>query len=795
VSAEQTCIHCGADCGKTPIIRNNSAFCCNGCEQVYLLLNEFKLDQYYTLTKMPGVKVDDVGHHEKYAFLDKEEVKEKLYEFHENDIAKSTFYIAAIHCISCIWLLEHLNRLNPGIKHSSVNFIEKTFTVSFNTSEISLRQLVELLVSIHYVPEISLKTLDKKDPQKGDKKLLYKIGVAGFIFGNVMLFSLPQYFNGKPLGETLGTFLNYFSLILTIPLVFYSGSDYLIAAFKNLKKKIIVIDLPIALGILALFIVTLYDVISGTGQGYSDSLSGLLFFLLIGKWYQSKTYQALSFDRDYKSYFPVAVTKVTEEGPQSILLKEISVGDRLLIRNKELIPSDSILISGDALVDYSFVTGESTPVKKETGEFLYAGGVQIRGAITIEVTREINQSHLTRLWNQSEEQDPTAKTLASAIDRLSGYFTLGVIGIALAGFAWWMLKGDLRTAILVFTSVLIVTCPCALALSQPFTFGNAMRMLGLNGMYLKNANVIEKLTRIDTVVLDKTGTITIPDANTITYDGERLSDEDIRAVVSMTKQSTHPLSNAIANHYKETEPLPTEGFVEVPGRGIFAKINGSEYKIGSEEYVSNNHAPLNKPSSAVFISIGHRVKGYFTVGNKYRPGVEQVMKDLVNHFDIYLLSGDNDLERETLRQYFRPEALLFEQKPKDKMDFILGLRKKGHNVLMTGDGLNDAGAFMQSNVGLSIADDIYHFSPAGDAIIESSAFGKLYLFIAYARKSLTVVKLSFVISFFYNVIGLIFALSGTLSPVVGAILMPISSVSVVAFATVSTRMLAGTLSK
>jgi Cu+-exporting ATPase len=784
---ENSCTHCGADCGKIPLHWENNIFCCNGCQQVFQLLNEHKLNQYYTLAKLPGIKVNTTDYNSKYAFLDKPEVQEKLFEFHENDVAKISLYIPSIHCISCIWLLEHLNKLNQGIKHASVNFVQKTYTVSFSTTEITLRQLVELLVSIHYIPDISLQSIEKKSKGKGNKSLMYKMGIAGFIAGNVMLFSLPAYFNGKPLEGNLGLFLNYLSYFLTLPLVFYCGNDYLISAWKGLRNKTVNIDLPIALGVLTLFLVTSYEVLSQTGQGYSDSLAGLLFFLLIGKWYQSKTYEALAFDRDYKSYFPVAVTRITSGGEQSTLLKDVNVGDQLLIRSKELIPADSILLNGTALIDYSFVTGESRTIKKNEGEFLYAGGVQTSGAITIKITKEISQSHLTRLWNQSIDKRPASNFLMPIIDKISLYFTLTIILLALTGFLVWWYKGHFGTGILVFTSVLIITCPCALALSLPFTFGNAMRMLGNAGIYIKNTQVIEKLTKIDTIVFDKTGTITVPDDNNIKYTGYNLSDFEIQAIASLAKQSTHPLSSAVAKYYCSVETVAVSSFVEVSGKGVYAIVNGLKIRLGSNEYVANSQESSNNNTSVVYVSINEEFKGQFAISNKYREGFGSVISNLKNHFKLYLLSGDNDSERSVLLNYFDSDKLIFEQKPLDKKLFIESLQQNGQNVLMTGDGLNDAGAFMQSNVSISIADNIYHFSPAADAIIDATSFQKLFEVILYARKSLSIVKLSFALSFIYNIIGLFYALSGSLSPVIGAILMPISSVSVVAFATIATR--------
>jgi len=788
MSDNNKCIHCGADCGKSPIVWNNMKFCCNGCKTVYQLLNENKLYSYYNLEDNPGIKIDTVDVGNKYEYLDNEEVQEKLFVFKEGNIVKVKFKVPVIHCAACIWLLEHLNTLNKGISNSTVHFVKKEVNITFDRSEISLRQVVELMASIHYVPEISLDSLEDKGEKKSDKKLLAKIGTAGFVFGNVMLYSLPDYFNGgEPLPGNLNAFLGYLSFILTIPVVFYSGNDYIISAYKNLKKRVVNIDLPIALGVIVLFLVTAYEVLSGTGQGYSDSLSGLIFFLLVGKFYQGRTYEALSFDRDYKSYFPIAVTKVTDKGEESVLLKEVKPDDVLLIRNKELIPADSKMVEGLGLIDYSFVTGESTPVKKSDGDFIYAGGRQTGGSIKVRVDKEVEQSHLTKLWNDAEDAKIEQKSLNSIVDKVSQYFTIIVVSIALLGAIFWLITGDYHTAIFAFSAVLIVACPCALALSIPFTFGNTMRLFGNAGLYIKNTEVIERLTKVDTVVFDKTGTITKPDESNITFVGEELSEHEIIAALSIAKQSTHPLSNAIFNFYKDKDYIEPEHFVEMSGRGIYGKVGNIDIKIGSDEYVIDKEITDDKTASRVYLSINEQYKGYWNISNKYRDGFEQIISKLKTNFDLYLLSGDNDSEKANLEKYFDADKIIFNQKPQDKKDFIANLQKQGKTVLMTGDGLNDAGALMQSDVALTIADNVYHFSPAGDAILEAAKFDKLYSFIHFTKKAMNIVKLSFTISFIYNVIGIGFAVTGTLSPVIAAILMPISSVSVVTFATFVTR--------
>jgi len=784
---DNSCVHCGADCGKHPVTWKNLPFCCKGCLTVYQLINENKLFSYYEIDQTPGIKVETTGFGNKYAFLDKEEIREKLISFSEGGISKVKFYIPVIHCSSCIWLLEHLYALNGGIKHSFVNFTRKEVDVTFDESQITLRQVVELLSSIHYIPDLSHSLSEKKEDKHSYKKLLYKMGVAGFVFINVMTYSLPAYFNGEPLEDNLQSLLSLLSYFLVIPVVFYSGSDYFISTYKNLRKKNVSIDLPIALGIFVLFGVSSYEILFTGGQGYCDSLSGLIFFLLVGKWYQGKTYEALSFDRNYKSYFPIAVTKINKQIEESVLLEQIREKDELIIRNKELIPADSVVLEGNGRIDYSFVTGESRPVVKNPGDFIYAGGRQMGELIKIRVQKAVSQSHLTKLWNQDKTYEKPGDSLKTLSDNISKYFTITIVAIAISGFAFWMLKGETHTAIFVVTAVLIVACPCALALSIPFTFGNTMRIFGKNGLYIKNTNVIERLSHIDTVVFDKTGTLTRPNESKIIYSGTTLSETEKSAIYSLAKQSTHPLSIAIANYHQGASYLQPEHFVEVSGRGIYGKVEGLEVKIGSWEYVKGEEGSGAQNETEVHLSINKQPVGLYAIGNQYREGIEKVLGFLKSHFNLYLISGDNDSEAEHLSAYFKKEHLLFNQKPGDKVEFIKSLQEKGQTVLMTGDGLNDGGALMQSDVALTIANKVYHFSPASDAVLEAAQFQNLARFIRYTRTSLNIVKLSFLISFLYNIIGIGFAITGNLSPIVAAILMPVSSVSVVAFATFVTR--------
>ena len=775
----EICVHCGEDCGKHPIMWQDMPFCCNGCKTVYQLLNKNKLYSYYEIEDKPGIKVEINDYDDKYAFLDKEEIKEKLYEFKEGNMVKVTFFIPSIHCASCVWLLENLNTLNKGISSSLVNFVKKEVSVTFNEKEITLRQLVELLASIHYIPHISLEKKNEHDERKEEgKKLLKKIGVAGFAFGNTMLLSFPEYFGVKDFSYKF--LFGILNLLFAIPVISYSGSDYIKSAFKNLFKKIINIDLPVAIGMLAIFIESAYEILSHSGSGYMDSLTGFVFFLLIGKWYQNKTYRALSFERDYKSYFPIAVTVLENGKEESVLLEQISPGQTILIRNLELIPADSKLLKGEAYIDYSFVTGESQPVKKNIGDIIYAGGRQIGEALEMEVTTEVLQSKLTKLWNQDNKDEIKEKDLSSVVDNISKYFTITVLSIAFITAIFWIFVNP-KEALLAFTSVLIVACPCALALSVPFTFGTTMGIFGKNGFYLKKTNVVEKLSHIDTIVFDKTGTITKSDGLKVNYFGEKLSEKELSLIKSVTRQSTHPMSSAVYEYLKKYPSEKIDNFRELPARGVIGIYKNKKIKVGSYEFIYGEEN--NKPSrTSVYVSINEIPKGYFTVENKYREGLEEIIESLRKNYDLHLVSGDTDAEKENLLKLFKDEKRLnFNMSPVGKLEYVKNLKSEGKNVMMIGDGLNDAGALNEANTGISVADDIYHFSPACDAILEAGKFKSLYKYIRFTKTAIKVVKTSLAISFLYNVVGLYFAVTGQLSPIIAAILMPASSISVVAF--------------
>ncbi|NOU47509.1 MAG: HAD-IC family P-type ATPase [Bacteroidales bacterium] len=769
---------------------NDKAFCCHGCSTVYQILNENQMGEYYKIQPMSGIKIVTDSQSGKFAFLDNEEIRQNLLDFTDENVSKIRFFIPAIHCASCIWLLENLSTLDTAIKYSSVNFPKKEVTVTFNHNKLSLRQLAELLAAIHYIPEITLDQLDKTGKTKSDQNLLIKIGIASFSFLNIMMYSFPEYLPGGDLLEKeFKDIFGWLSFILILPVVFYSSIDYYLSAWKGIRHKIISIDLPISLGIIALFLQSSWVVFHDGGIGFMDTLAGLLFFLLIGKWYQSKTYEALSFERDYKSYFPVAVTKIEKDKEIIIPIKNLKKGDRILVRNQELIPTDAFIIKGNGNIDYSFVTGESVPVSKKLNDFIYAGGRQIGSSIELVVEKEVEQSYLTQLWNQADEKMKEI-SLNTHVNKVSQYFTIVILIIATAAFGYWFTE-SISTAVYVFTSVLIIACPCALALTVPFTLGSTMRVFGRKGLYLKNTDVVEQLHKTDTIVFDKTGTITLNREMKTNFHGESLSDYELSQVQSLVRNSGHPLSKALHDNLPQSDILIVEDFQELVGMGLTGMVDHKEIKLGSHLFVTGIKSDESFTESRVYLKINGELKGYCSFANSYRGGLAGMIQQLGSAYELHLISGDNDSEKQRLTEIFGNKTRLhFNQSPTDKKAYIESLRASGKHVLMIGDGLNDAGALSKSNTGLTVADDVFSFSPACDAILEATAFSRLIRFIQFSHTSFKVIKASFFISLTYNIIGLSFAVSAKLSPLVAAILMPLSSITIISFVTISISILA-----
>jgi len=786
VNNDLSCYHCGTPCLTKNIAVDDKYFCCEGCKLVYEILDENGLCDYYKIQSHPGLTKISPVRKDKFAYLDNKEIAAKLYKFTDGSHSIVTFYLPNVHCSSCMWLLEHLSRVNPGILESRLNFTTKEVTIHFTEGKITIRELVELLAMIGYEPFISLNDGSKSGARKLNRSKIYKLGVAGFCFGNIMMMSFPEYLSFSTGIEAKYAFLfRYFNLILSLPVFFYSASEFFETAWAGLKQKALNIDAPIALAIIITFGRSLYEILTKTGAGYLDSMSGIVFFMLVGRVVQDRTYKSISFHRDYKSYFPIAVTVLTPEGEVSRSLQDLKEKDIVRLHNDEIIPADSILISGKASIDYSFVTGESDPVHIVPGQQLYAGGRQVGEQINIQVVKPVAGSYLTSLWNhyafdRDKEQANDEKSVVHVLSRYFTWILFALTGIA-AGY--WALH-DPTKIINVVSAMLIVACPCALLLCVTFTNGNLLRIFSNNGLFLRDATVIEQLSNIDTLVFDKTGTLT-QGVNHVVCAGHTMDEREKNLLYNVVFSSKHPYSQALKNWLGERKTIQLYGWREMPGQGLEARTDEDHILVGSRSFVgitNNNPAGLNS-EAAVYVKINENVSEIL-LQSEFRESIPQIIPVLKQNFNLSVLSGDNDRQKALLTDLFGTGSdLLFDQKPIDKLKHIEALQKQGRKVLMIGDGLNDAGALQISDVGITLADDINNFTPSCDAILDASRFDKFPALLRLGKVSRSLINFSFIVSIIYNCVGLVFSAQGLLRPVNAAILMPCSTLSIVIIST------------
>lgn len=782
VDIDVQCYHCGQPCDDINW-QDDKPFCCLGCKTVYEILRANDLCEYYNYEQNPGIQLTRPVEESVYEYLNEPSVRHKLLTFSSETFSRVELYVPAIHCVSCIWLLENLKRMDGGILRSEVNFARKKVSIDFDPVKISLARVASLMASVGYAPVITLDDHTKEHKAKvfsADKQLVTKLAIAGFCFGNVMLFSFPEYL-GLEGEDSLKEIFSWLNVALSIPVLLYSDTDYLTSAWKSFKQRQINIDVPIAVGLIALFGRSLWEIVSGYGPGYFDSFTGLVFFLLIGRWFQNKTYQSLAFDRDFKSYFPLAVQKRDGTDWKSVVIYELRRADEIKIRNMEIVPADSTLLTGEGVMDYSFVTGESKPVNIKEGSYIYAGGRLIGKPVTLRVEKETSQSHLTSLWNNDIFKKPQESRYQKILDKAAQRFTWIVLVIALLTAGYWYLA-DASQVWLIVTAVLMVACPCALALTVPFTYGNMLRQFGRNGLYLKNADVVEQMGKIDSLVFDKTGTVTHGFKPQISFLGN-LSTQEMANIKRLCSYSTHPFSRLIAQSIQLRFGEEVEEYKEIPSQGIEARIGHEVYRVGSAQFTTAS-ASMNDTSSKVFVAINEEVRGYFQIKTSLRENMQTMVRRWGRF--VAMLSGDNETDKSRMNGVFGPDAqLLFNQNPHDKLNFVKNLQREGKRVMMLGDGLNDSGALKQADVGIAVTDDTGLFTPSSDGILQGEKLAVLDKFMGLAKSATTIVKLAFVLSFLYNTVALSFAVTGHLTPLIAAVLMPLSSISVVVFTTLS----------
>lgn len=781
----EICHHCHSPIRMEKVIYTDHTFCCHGCKNVFQLLSDNGLCDYYLLDENAGLQIDGRIDSTKFAYLDQPKYRSKFIRFSDEKSSHVLLSVPQMHCRSCLWLLEKLYRLDAHILSSQVYFEKKEVYIIFDESQLSFSSLVALLSKIGYEPSLNF-DIESTEKISAQRNTILKIGISGFCFANIMMLSLPEYFASELIREVwFRRAIPILNLTLSLPILYVAYTDFIRSAWLGLKKRILNIDLPVSLAVIVTFLRSIYEIKFGLSNGYLDSMSGIVFFMLIGRWLQHRTENYLSFSRDFMSYFPIAVERIVEGKSNQVPIQELEVQDKIRIYHNEIIPVDSILSKGEAMIDYSFVNGENTPVLVEKGSHIYAGGRQLHGIVELIVMHPYNQSHLTSLWNHHAFKKDKLELKEQWTDKLGMYFTYAVL--ILSGFSgiYWYLLGETALMWNAISTTLIVACPCALLLASGFTYGQMLRILGKNNFYVRHYTVLDRIRQIKHVIFDKTGTITHAHQQKIHYEGDTLHANDLNDIVSLLSQSKHPHAMSISQYLGGRISIESIPFKETIGKGMEAWIENRYIKIGSDEFCGISEAANQ---THVNVCIDNKWRGRFVIKNAYRSGISRLLKIIQNRFRMTILSGDIDGEYATLRKIIRNDhKILFHQSPMQKLEYVLNKENQGEHILMVGDGLNDAGAFQASTVAVALTEKNNFFNPASDIILDSEKLAYLDKFIDFIRTTKPIIYCMFVYSILYNVIGLSFALRGALTPVVAAILMPISSISLILFIHLATR--------
>ena len=770
------CAHCGASSGDEPVLAEEKVFCCNGCKSVYLILKEGGLCDYYNVGGRPFKPNSTEKQDDSAAIWNL--MKKEFTLFESEDRVTVLLYIPSMHCSSCIWLLEKLPQLEKGITASRVDFGKKQLTVSYKPKKTNFGLLVALLISIGYAPSL-IPEESKEEKILHDRKNLSRLGVAGFCAGNIMLFSFPQYLGlDSDNQKDFAQLFNMLNLGLSIPLVFYGAGEYIKSFFTAFRLSALSVKVPLALGMGTLWLRSVYEILSGTGIGYFDSLAGLVFFLLLGTWLQNRTFDHLRFGEKARHFFPLVANIKTSDGLSHKKVSDLTPGDRLWIKTGEIIPADAILMSVTASVDYAFVTGESTPAPKVAGEMVYGGGRNAGDAIELEVIKSFEQGRFNEIW-KSAEQGVEHKTQTPEWERkISAVFLIATLAIALLTCIYGVVFRPENTWFPV-VAVLMVACPCALALAPPFAYNIVANKLASMGLFLRKTEVVGILGDAKNLVFDKTGTLTdsrktvvvIPDTYTLQQK------EMLHALASC---SNHPISRVISGDVTVQNNPKIESFSETAGCGTQGYFSGHKLKLGNAAWVGRSEGE----PGMVYISVDDNVLPGIMLRNAYRAGLTQTLQSLKDlGVSLQLSTGDNNNQKANVTKDLGPwfDTMWFQQLPGEKAALVQVLRRQGKTI-MVGDGLNDAGALKAGDVGMVITENTNNFTPEADAILLANSINQLPEMLMLAKKANRVVKETFFISLIYNAAALTLAVVGELTPLIAAIIMPAGSSALMLYA-------------
>lgn len=786
------CAHCSLPV-PSGLIQESAEhqFCCTGCHTAFAILHEHGLDSYYGFSQRREAPVQASGR--SYEEFDHPTFAALYVQSLPGGLSRTELYLEGVNCASCVWLVERVPLLQTGVLRAELDVRRSLAVVEWDPNTITLSAIARSLDVLGYPPHPFRGVARADMRRREDRAMLVRIGISGAIAINMMLAALALYageLNGMDAGFT--HFFRWVSFALMVPAFVWPGRVFFTGAWASVRTKSLHMDLPIAIALAAGLVRGAINTITGTGPIYFDGLALLIFALLVGRFLQQRGQRLAADSAELLHAIAPSTARIVEQGTvREIPAEALLPGMTLDVRAGETFAADGVVVLGQSTVNAALLTGESRPASVQTGELVYAGTLNVEAPLQVRVEQAGETSRIAKLLYQVEESARRRAPIVQTANRLAGIFTAVVLVLAAATFgikASFNAPHALDDAI----ALLIVTCPCALALATPLAITVAVSRAAGNGMLIKGGDALELLASPGTMVFDKTGTITEGRTALVRWVGPAWVQP---MVLALEAGSSHPLAEGFRQAWPTLGTPDVIDAQHVVGGGLEGTINGHRVRVGSPRFVAASltatsdvmtaalraEDDIGRTLTPVHVSVDGELVAMAGMGDRVRDDARTALDTLrANGWRTVLLSGDAvDVVRTVGASLgFADGQAIGGASPEQKLAFIEDAKRRGR-VVMVGDGVNDAAAIAAANVGIGVQGGAEACLATADVYLTRSDLSALVELTDGSRRTLRVIRRNIALSIAYNVVGASMAMFGLLTPLAAAILMPASSITVV----------------
>jgi Cu2+-exporting ATPase len=784
------CSHCGLDVPAGLIEAGaERQFCCTGCRTAYAILHEHGLGQYYAFGERRDSPVNPTG--KKYEEFDHEAFQSLYVKPLKGGLCTTELYLERVHCSSCVWLVERIPLLLSGVVRAELDVRRARAHIEWDPAAVSLSAIARQLDQLGYPPHPYRGVAAEEVRRKEDRAMLMRIGIAGALAGNIMLLALAQYagwFSG--IEAEYERYFRVISLALTIPSLFGPGWLFFQGAIASVRTRRLHIDLPIAIALFAGFTRGAINTFTGSGPIYFDAVGTLVFLLLSGRFLQNRGQRAAADAAELLgSIAPTAARVMDDAGERRVPVEALLPGMVMSVRAGETFAADGDVAEGRSAADCSLLTGEPRPEPVDVGTRVYAGTVNLTGPLLVKVTQAGEMSRLGALLRRMEESARRRAPVVQLANSIAGWFVAVVLVLAVVTYVYG-LRHDPARALDNAIALLVVTCPCALGLATPLAITVGIGRAAKGGILIKGGDAVEALHHPGLLLLDKTGTVTEGRVRLVRWEGAEWAKP---LVAALERESSHPIAIAVQQAWPVVEMLDARDVIQTVGGGIEGVVAGRRVVVGAPTFVARktgaeDHAPdvrieafAEEGLTPVWVAVDGAIIARAGFGDPLRADARHAVDRLRNlGWRVALLSGDHPaVVRATAERLGMDLAdAIGGASPEDKLRRVEEARTHG-TVVMVGDGVNDAAAIAASTVGVGVHGGAEASMAAADVYLSRPGLGPLVELVEGARRTMLVIRNNIIFSIAYNILGATLALLGMLDPLIAAVLMPMSSLSVV----------------